>query len=553
MTKLFIGHKPSVGAVVKVMANNTDDPLTTPNTDYSKFRFNSETGKIGYIYDTSQRTSYNTATYPNLSKTIFNGTTLQNAQEILAVLGNTQLLLINLTKKYNLGYNPIFEVKIKKTNGRFTKQSDTYTEEYGTVDGPFGTRSFLNGWLTFSYSRGGAMSVHRDFTNGYLTQNIDVTTWSTKPTYMGLDYFIANNPSSYIGNSSDRFGTISLDSNNPTWSYLAVVWDLPADQTPLQSPGPYVANQTMVELSPTTAKVAMPGFSIGSATRRQLIIDSNRVPAKIIKTGDITIGPNSSSIVSTNPAFPLTGNVYVDYTAWISGQAKFVPSYTASVPADWSNAEIVIDYDVQTNSVRFYNVGPWSVVVRYMIIGDDDVAQSSGGGKVLETGADFQRILRPGSNSNNPALSDILLDTRLSYLPILAEGYEPFSNFVSNTVNPGWLGSWMKTVNFSNGGMKPFPKISVKYDDGSFRPPHLILSTTGTSRFNYTVTMMKQSALCEFTDTSITFRCNPGGHGGSNVTNGKVNVYYHNWYDGGYTTSYAKPVGFRYYILGLPI
>lgn len=49
MTLVYIGPKPGVGQVMKVMKNDADNPLTTPNTDYHKFVFNSETGDLGYM------------------------------------------------------------------------------------------------------------------------------------------------------------------------------------------------------------------------------------------------------------------------------------------------------------------------------------------------------------------------------------------------------------------------------------------------------------------------------------------------------------------------
>lgn len=49
MPRVYMGRKAGIGSVVKIMGNNADDPRTTPNTDYGKFRFNSETTDYAFI------------------------------------------------------------------------------------------------------------------------------------------------------------------------------------------------------------------------------------------------------------------------------------------------------------------------------------------------------------------------------------------------------------------------------------------------------------------------------------------------------------------------
>lgn len=545
MTRLFMGWKSGVGSVLKVMANDTDDPLTTPNMDYAKFRFNSETGKIGYIYDTFSRVPYSDTTYPpgsnisNPNNYAIGSGGLNAAPELYSSNGpgNLRIIAFNLTGM-GLGFVPIFEAKFKNSAGRYTKQKDNYVETSGFDSGSY----YWYGNMSFTHSLGGSVKSKIVVSGAYFDQTINYL--ANPVAFARLNTTTAVNTSLYWGNGTDHFGCFGFSSAEAGGTMLGVVWDLPAGNVALQAPATPVSGQKMILMSPSIVKVSMPGFDVDTATRRQMIIDSSRVPAKIIKCGEVTVAGGGSATVTVDSAFPLNGNVYVDYIGWESGYPLYIPSYRPHAITNFSSSEAVFEYTVSTNSVTFYNTRSATFTLRYMIVGDDDAAPSSGGGKVLETGAGFQRILRPGANISAPSWSDILLDTRLAYLPILAEGYEAVSGFTTNTTNTTFLGTKVKSVGFSNGGLKPFAKVSVEYDNGAFHHPFVGLSLSNEGG-GLSPKLLRHSSLCELTDTSITFRCHPTG-----VSTFRFNPSTHGWVS---SSSGPTPIGFRYYILGLPI
>ncbi|MFA9261798.1 MAG: hypothetical protein ACEQSB_00360 [Undibacterium sp.] len=549
MTRLFIGNKPGVGGVVKVMVNDADDPLTTPNANYSKFKFNSESTDIGYISETYTK-QWNVSSYPCPSgaQSYYlyypNGGTNLTATDIVLswTYGGTtstaleQHFVINFSKKYGFNYPPIFEVRRKLSSGRFSKGHDAYSQVSGFEAGSY----YFYGNLVFSShsartwksSSGG----FRGFTNGYFHYKRVYEDFGTK-----------------IGSSGDYMGAISFSGNdgiqfeqflNRSDTALASIWELPANNTPLPAASSPVGGQKNVVFSPTLVRISMAGYDVNTADRNHLILDSTKVPAKIIKTGEIFVPANGSATVNTPSEFPLNGNVYVDYIGWESSQPLYIPYYKFAV-ADFSNSEIVIDYQIATNSVTFFNIRANGLTIRYMIIADDDTPPSTGGGKVIDTQSSYVRILRPGSNSANPSWSDILLDTRLSYLPILAEGYIPIGSFVSNTVNVPQLGAKKSEITFANGGLKPFLKFSAEMSDGSFMPP-VIRKSVSNWNSSLTVAIYRHSIFASLTDTGAIFYTNPTG---------PADVYFDNAIPNFVSDNDSGPsvVGVRYYVLGLKI
>lgn len=65
MGLFFMGWKPGVGSVLKILKYETDDPLTLANSAYNRFFFNSETQNLSYIWDKFYfSTGFNPAVYP---------------------------------------------------------------------------------------------------------------------------------------------------------------------------------------------------------------------------------------------------------------------------------------------------------------------------------------------------------------------------------------------------------------------------------------------------------------------------------------------------------
>ncbi|KAB2692540.1 hypothetical protein, partial [Brucella intermedia] len=65
MGLFFMGWKPGVGSVLKILKYETDDPLTLANSAYNRFYFNSETQNLSYIWDKFYfSTGFNPGVYP---------------------------------------------------------------------------------------------------------------------------------------------------------------------------------------------------------------------------------------------------------------------------------------------------------------------------------------------------------------------------------------------------------------------------------------------------------------------------------------------------------
>ena len=548
MTRTFIGHKSGVGGVVKIMADSADDPLTTPNTDYAKFLFNSETGKLGYVFETYTKVADGTrnANRQPTPTYLIEGASFATAKQVLAVYDTSssstgqEYHMINLTQKHGFTLPPIFEVRTKTSAGRFTKAYTTFSEQSGYDSGDF----YYYGFLNYDHC-GGIVQELQEYTIGAY----DIQHGYLFPAYRRLNQenqtlaeTNTGRPGNKIGATGDRWGIFDIGYNF-TGTAICSIWDLPGDSTALEAPATYSAGQKMVSISQTEVKVAMPGYDVATATRRQKIIDSDRVPAKIIACGEVFVAASGNTTVSTPTGFPLTGNIYVDYIAWENSSPVYIPFYK-QVTSGWNTAQLSIEYEIGTNSVTFYNPRTTGLNVRYMVMADDDAAPSTGSGKVIETKPDFTRILKPGADDTNPAWSDILLDSRLPYVPILAEGYEAVSGFVTNSTNVAFLGNKKKTVSFSNGGLTPFPKVYVKHSNGLWTSPIVRLSVSNEN-VGQNVKVLKQSAFCALTSTDITFHCNPSG-----LADFQFSTTSHGWVS---FTDGTTPVGFRYYIFGLDI
>lgn len=74
---------------------------------------------------------------------------------------------------------------------------------------------------------------------------------------------------------------------------------------------------------------------------------------------------------------------------------------------------------------------------------------------------DYIQIKKPGSSDAAPALSDIMLDTRLKYISIIAEGYLTWGDMTEAPMAQAY-GTAGKTISFANdGSFMPFVKTVV--------------------------------------------------------------------------------------------
>lgn len=509
MARLFIGRRSAGGGgCVKVMADNADDPNTTPNTDYGKFLFNSETQDIGYIVNIFKVT-FNTSGWPSGAVAYRPSGTNNNTFEYAVYTystGNSQDYYYSTERYYKLGFTPLIEVRDwlalgSKRNGPTVKYSD---------DDTYGASSWCG----------------RVSGSGLYRTNLTGST--IVPPNITLDPGSGHLHAFSVGTAAA--------------SVIITAWDLPATNVPVPwTAGTAVAGQKNVDISPLGVKVTRPGFSTLMASDREFIINSDRVPAKIIGTGEIAI--NAGANVTVPSRFTLTDTTYVDYLVRRSSDPMTFPAFAGNL----TKAEnINLRYAVFADRVVFYNEGNINVAVRYMICAGDDDVPSSGGSRVMLRGndgvGDFVQLKRPGSSDVAPRLNDILLDTRLSYITILAEGYLPASAFTESAASS--YGNNRKTISFDPKGFFPFVKYVSHHSDGSIRAPvfHQLLASS-SSGFNGRPT--NESSVAVMNSDNVQFFISPGNptNFSFNQTNGTLLTN---------TVSGRTVTGIRYYIFGIP-
>jgi len=500
-------------AGLKVMKNNADDPVTTPNTDYGKFLFNSETTDIGYINRIASFTysgiMASSGFYPS-------GTNASTCQYKVTYYSSSSWLekeiYFNLNTLGGASYTfyPLCEWRSKKANGRYPGPSNKYSvySSSGSIDTGFQLSQV--GW---EMGAGAPVSTNNS----------------------GITYSFFK----LMGNASSPY----------TQNGVLSIWELPDRNQPLASPtGTPVAGQQNFLFSPTLIKVVRPGFDVATATGRQVILDSNRVPAKIIRAGQVSIAAGASVTVTTD--FALDDTTFVDFNVFAQGYGNAWPSVLGIGPnRDYS---VDFEYAISGNSVILYNSGGYTLDVRYMICGDSAAGGTTGGNEWWRVVAgNHWQIKRPGSSDTSPSLSDILFDSRFSYVPIIAEGYLATADF-TESVPSGELkyGERAKTISFANTGFVPFVKYVVVHQwipaSGSTEtrtraPRSELLTGYGTSN-QWFGRQTNQGTVALISDTSVKFFVSPSNPFRVNYS--------------GQTVTQPNPktpiLGIRYYIFGIP-
>lgn len=517
MVQLFIGAQ-GVGraAAVKIMVNNDDDPLTTPNTDYGKFLFNSETQDIGYINKITSITygglpsgNGSTSYYPPgtnavTSEYIGSGPAFSGSS-VRSVSYN-----INNLVGFTYPFFPIVELRLRNTSsGRYSGPSNAYSLRH------LGATATDTG-------------VQLSTTGSSVLETYDAG-----------------------GGRVNATRSTSISSNTHT-NVISVI-ELPVGYQDIASPvATPAAGQENFRFSPALIKVARPGFDINSASGRQLILDSDRIPAKLIRAGEFTIGSGNNVFISS-PYFRLGINTYVDYNVGIVGSTFYWPTIMGSSPNKNYNLglEYVINTSVNNSGVTFYNTGDGSLVVRYMIYGDDDSVPTSGGSAWFrKVGANDEhwQIKRPGSSDTNPSLRDIMLDTRLAYVPILANGYFAVGDMPTTSQSP--YPGRERTVTFDPKGFRPFLKYYARrrYRTGTgsedeprwYAPQCAILTGYGFSNLFFGQ-MARDGCTAVIADNRVTFRCSPDNPSYVDADT-RQPIFNLN----------QTMMGFRYYIFGVP-
>ncbi|CAN0653097.1 conserved protein of unknown function [Nitratireductor aquimarinus] len=515
--RLFIGYKPGVGGVVKVMKNNGDDPLTTPNTDYSKFLFNSETGKIGYIkgFDVEQfNWSYNDQ-YANFY--LPSGTGPESCDKAYAAYGSLQHIYLFPRRKFGRSYPLVTETRLQV---------------------PLGARNAgpRVSWVIDDTAPNGAK----------VGRNVGYPTYEMKNT---REIGIVDSPGYMDRITLAEAAEMRTGRNSASRKFTFITYDLPADEAPIPTGTPAGSGSRSVLINPTTVKVAKGSASVDSGNPDDLIMDSDIVPLKIAKAGrEVLAAGQYVDVFPSGPA--LTTETYVDYMVWPTGGVTAVPQHIPQISLTDQNYNF--EYEIHANKVRLVNNGDRSLTVTYVITRDDG-AKTTGGGKVMETLPDGHvRIKRPGSSDTTPADADVLLDTRLAYMPIIADGYLAASDF-NEAASGIAYGDRAKTITFSNDGFIPFLKYYVKRRDrnGNFyawtSPKTMVLRSGVYDPDGWAGRQASDGTVAVLSNNSVKFHMALGHPHRLEVSTG----------GGLYTASpvfsnYDKPMGIRYFVFAIP-
>lgn len=515
MSRLFVGTINGIPCV-KATKLNTDVPWTVADNQYAKFLFNSR-NQNAYVYDV---VTLNVGSYSwGGSNTVSThylpaGTNPSTASYRLIITTNSNfntshMRLTALTENMGFSYPPIVE---------FRARSADYV---------------------------------------YLGPRYSSTTDATARIFT----FRANLP------YADRFSR-APSSNASYLTSVSSVWELPATNVALPQDGANATGRMAVRLTPTHAQVARVGFDVRTAPNTGFILNSDRIPAKILASGETVVAPSTSVTVPIATTFTLTQDMYVDYNVQDTTRDLFHPpiSYVEGWGTTSRNIQMDHRINVAAKTLTFWNGGQVSIRIRWILLADDAAGTTTGGTRVAYRGndgvEDFYQIKRPGSSDAAPRFDDILLDTRFQTLRIVDEGYIPWAQFTETSEDLN-LGQRRRTVTFANTGFKPFLKYTVTRGGGVFggedflpwrHPEYVRFNVSGSlpDPDNWNGKTGSDSTLARIFDTSIRFymsRDNPNSLRVQTDGNEKAQGVY---YATEFLSNIFLPTGIRYYIFALP-
>ncbi|MER9911713.1 hypothetical protein NKJ71_13875 [Mesorhizobium sp. M0050] len=466
MPRFGMGITSGGKGVVKIMADNADDPRTTANSETGKFRFNSEQpgNSIGFILDIivvePDFVAYPPGGVPtNPNRYFLPAGSNENNCEILirchSFSGNTfqtwQFYLPYFQNKYGITYMPLCEVR-----------TPTDYVNKKTFDGPR---------LDLTYVHAG--------TSG----NID-----SYAACQALWYTVVD--SGYNGGAGRNRPAISVAMTSsgavsPISRGLMTVFALPMNDAAIPDySGAPVSGQEVVRIDKDSggiARVALPGYTVYELDTKRFLLHEDRIPAKILGAGEIAVASGGTAVITTRFSLPLT--TYMDYIVRRAGSTateKFQywhPPYIESINL---NQECGFTYVVSGNTITITSTADMDIVIRYMICANTGNTHTTGGKKILLMGndgvGDYVQVKRPGSSDVAPNLDDIMVDTRLSYIPLLAEGFLNYnSTDMPDTPGSGqrFKGERKRSLVIPNpNGLLLFPKLGAIYNETSVAPDY---------------------------------------------------------------------------------
>ncbi len=520
-----MGNKPGVGGVLKILKYNGDNWRTLANDAYNRYFFNSETQNLSYIWDKFYfSTGFNPAVYSpstdvNGNLFVVEGPSASAAKRALVAqtaFSTDNFMFYEIFARFaGLGIVPIYEAKLMDSSGRV---------RVGYIDSPDGNKGreqtvrAYNSDIT--YVTPGATGAGGNSIRGYRNIHPDLN-------YTGWVGRINNNASPYSC-------TLTNTDSGGFYRALTCQWDLPANNAPVPAPNASpVAGQIMLRIRPEIAVLTRRGFEAGTATGRQCIFNSDRVPGMCVMMGQTgLIAANSSVYVPRTTDFPLHETMFVDTIIALDGLDFTIPAVDRS--SNKTGRQLRVYYKVDANGITFSVQGDYAVRVRYMVYATSTQAQTSGGKKVLRVLPDGHiQIKRPGSSDTNPSGNDIMVDTRFPSVRVMKEAYIPISQFSTANVVDSQYGSHAAIVPFDGAGQFIFPKVMGNWPERITQGFHQYVRLPGTNAWQPT----NQSCVTVVEANRIVIHMSPGAP--TSIDTGS----------GGFLNNLPDPVGARYYVL----
>lgn len=535
MTQLFMGVKPGVGPVVKVLKYNGDDALTLANNAYDRYFFNSENQQLSYVFGNFSL-AFSYSSFPSTGVYNFGNYTIycENSASIKRPYKIGKINGIYPSRPFL----PLPEVRAKQSNGRFLgglRQLSLWIDETFSEVGEVSSYQFPTCLMRVTALFAPAPINAFNWT-GYCLNNMGVVPGD----WIALAQRGVAGGTGFTMNAYEN-----ITASTPESRYIFNYWNLPADSSAMPTYS-MVPDLETLRMDEDEFVLTRPGYSVGgSAGRNQRIIDSDTSPALCVAAGVTpSIAPGSSYVITVSiPGITLSDTAVVDLMVKETGDYQFVPCH---VPAGYvHDSAFNVSYLISGNNVIIYNEGTGAVTVTYVVFNSSETAPSTGGSLIMFRGndgtQDFIQIKKPGTSDPASRPGDILLDTRLPTIHILSEGWLPLSSFTDSAENVNGLGKVAKQVNFNGNGMIPFVKFCTVFPNHILAPMCSLYYTYGSGADWGPPS--NQSALCRLQSDNAKFWLNPGNW--SRLTGG-VSSGVSQVFDG------PDPLGIRYYILGIP-
>ena len=519
-----MGVKPGYGPVIKVMRDAADHPWTTPNTDWDKFIVNSEVQEIAYGHVGISHTfvpadySFPTGAFPDVRYWPNEANWIWRSDARTS--GGSAYLFFH----FNLENIPdtilnAFHFLIRDASdwvSLWTRRTYRYN---------------ANDWY-HQFSRKYWFTPRQqdvDYGLGILYDS-DTGTWSQ------WEFLVSLWPTGVVGNDNSETSGPNSQSYYTTrefkFSYYRL--DLPMDGSAypavVGTPSP---GKKILRCSPSGFRMAKPGFDLDSATTEQLLFSDENVPLKIIRTGTVTLAPLATAQVDLGAVYP--SSILVDFQVNAQGEALFLPPMRVS-----EDDSLDVEYRINGQYLEFRSASSFTVEVRFFVMSADDLEPSVGTAKVLEAVDGGFVLRRP--NTAGSRLADVILDTRFPTMPIIAQGWVPFSAMVATDTLR--YGTHRAIVSYDAKGYKPYILARLVRRHKTNTNQHIFrdFSAKKPNRYGF----LAASSFCALIKSDeVWFYCSDGTRA--------EDVYYEgsNPFPTHFTTTY-EPVGIRYYIFAVP-